>query len=393
MSTTLAQLRSAGYAEDNTFQRLLSQPSTFNPDAYHVMQERDNALIRDEIMHGAASKAFVYSFSIKGSTVTGISVVGARELASQYKGIKSRIVATVEKRGALFIFRSFNPLNIETRVLPELEQDEDFYECVMEVSDIKTGNSIEVRKKEAKTEKKRDGGFFERPHYDVIAESKAYRNGVLSVLPQSVIKDFQKKCLEAGNTSSEETIDQRRSRVQTFATKNGIALSRTAVNELSYAELDGLGGAARESLEAFRSACAAVGILAASEIADRATGEIPPPAARAAAKQAPAPAQRRAAPHDQQDDPRPDPDPAPAAAPAQAQATTTPGFDVDAFATRLEACKDVAALDAMAADIREMQDLEVAQTLNDIYLRCRAVLVPAGPARRSAGRGTQASIE
>ena len=187
-SAALKMAATGGHRTTDDFQDLLARPlaSRFDPDAYHVMQERDNALIRDEIMHGVASKAFVYSFAIKGSTVTGISVVGARELASQYKGIKSRIVATVEKRGALFIFRSFNPLNIETRVLQELEMDEDFYECVMEVSDIKTGNSIEVRKKELKTERKRDGSGYDRPHYDVIAESKAYRNGVLAVLPHNI---------------------------------------------------------------------------------------------------------------------------------------------------------------------------------------------------------------
>ena len=39
------------------------------------MQERDNALIRDELLHGAASDAFVYSFDIKGKNVTGVSVV------------------------------------------------------------------------------------------------------------------------------------------------------------------------------------------------------------------------------------------------------------------------------------------------------------------------------
>ncbi len=280
MNTTVAQLRRAGGAEDteSLMTRLMAQPfRAFDPDAYHVMQERDNALIRDELMHGAASKAFVYDFSIKGTRVTGVSVVGARELASQYKGIKSRIVATVEKRGSLFIFRTFTPLSIDTRLLPELADEPDFYECVMEVSDIKTGNSIEVRKKEAKTESKRDGGTFDRPHYDVIAESKAFRNGVLSVLPQSVINEFKQKCLASGNSSQELTIQDWRSKALAHATKNGIALDRAVLANLTFDELTGLGGAAAQGLDKFKAAALALGLLTAAGAADQQTGEIAPP--------------------------------------------------------------------------------------------------------------------
>lgn len=259
----------------SVFQELLKK--SFDPDAWHVMQERDNALIRDEVMHGQASKAFVYSFDMQGKTVTGVSVVGARELAAQYKGIKSRIVATVEKRGALFIFRTFTPLGIETRHLTELEADDDFYECVVEISDIKTGNSIEVRKKETKFERRRDGSAYARPHYDVIAESKAYRNGVLSVLPQSVIQDFKTRCLSAGNVSKEQTIDQRRAAASTFAAKHGIALNRQALGDMSYAELDGLGAAAAQDVESFLRSASALGLVV------EATGEVKPPAPAAAA--------------------------------------------------------------------------------------------------------------
>ena len=39
----------------------------FDVDAWHVMEERDNALIADEILHGPGSSTFVYNFEIKGS--------------------------------------------------------------------------------------------------------------------------------------------------------------------------------------------------------------------------------------------------------------------------------------------------------------------------------------
>ena len=279
--------------EADEFGALLNKGFTpFSPDAWHVMQARDEQLIQDELLHGAASKAFVYDFSIQGNRVTGVSVVGARQLASENGGIKSKIVATLEKRGALFIFRSFEPLSIHTAVLPELESDTDFYECVMQVDDIKTGNSTQVRKKETKVERKRDGGFFERPHFDVIAESKARRNGILDVLPQKVIEDFKKKHLAAGNASQEKTIDQLRAGAQQFAAKHGITLDRRVLEGLSYSELMGLGGAAASGVDHFRASAESLKLVAS------ATGEVPPPPAagtkgagkRGAAKEPPVPA-------------------------------------------------------------------------------------------------------
>lgn len=280
MATNLAQLRASQTAAntESPLTPLLAGayiPQQFDPDAYHAMQERDTALIRDELLHGTASDAFVYSFSIKGKTVTGISVVGARELAAQYKGIKSRIVATVEKRGALFIFRTFTPLNIETRTLFDLSEEPDFYECVMEVSDLKSGNSIEVRKKELKTETTRDGGSYDRPHYDVIAESKAFRNGVLSVLPQSVIREFRERCLKAkSGVSDEKTLPQLRDACMAHATKNGVTLDRNVLMSLTFAELNGIGGAAKQGIDAFKRAAAALSLIPG---VDPTTGELPPP--------------------------------------------------------------------------------------------------------------------
>lgn len=287
MATDLRQLRAGGApaGESDVFQTLLQRSvQVFDPDAYHVMQQRDEQLIEDELLRGAGSKAFVYSFPLQGSTVTGVSVIGARQLASEYGGIKSRIVATVEKRGSLFIFRSFEPLNIETRVLHELSDEVDYYECIMQVDDIKSGNAIQVRKKESKLEKKRDGSMFERPHYDVICESKAYRNGVLSVLPQSVIQQFKAKHLAAGNSSDEKTMDQLRAGALQFSTKHGLTLNRAVLQQLTYAEIAGIGGAASLGVDAFRKACEAVGLVEA------ATGEVPPPPPPPAARGKAAPA-------------------------------------------------------------------------------------------------------
>lgn len=268
MSKSTAALKASLLGiQDSPLDPLLDRPympRTFDPDAWHVMNERDNSLIRDQVLHGYTSRDFIYSFDIKGTKVTGISVVGARELASQYGGIKARIMATVEKRGSMFIFRQFSPMSIDTRTIRDLADDVDFYECIMEISDIKTGNSIEVRKKELRYERTRKGDVYERPHFDVIAESKAYRNGVLAILPQNVISEFEGRCVNSGNESKEKTIDQLRDGIIAFATKNGVSINRKAVIGLGYAEIVGLGGTAKDAKQ-FKEAASALGIVAESE--------------------------------------------------------------------------------------------------------------------------------
>ncbi|BBE09438.1 Uncharacterized protein MCB1EB_1277 [Mycoavidus cysteinexigens] len=267
----------------------------FNSEAWHAMQARDDQLIRDSVLHGHTGNEYVYSFDIGGNKVSGISVVGARELASHYGGIKSRIVASVDKTGSLFVFKSFEPLAIQAQIIPQLADEDDFYEVVMEITDLKTGNSNQVRKKETKQEKRRNGTKYDRQHYDVIAESKAFRNGVLSIIPQNVISAFEKRALENGHHSKEKTLDELRQNIVAYATKIGIGIDRSVVNSLTYAEISGLGSANKESVDAFKAAAQALGVLRAeAELKplttdmDRETGEIlgAKPAAHALAQQA-----------------------------------------------------------------------------------------------------------
>src|SRR5262245_47891554 len=104
----------------------------FDPDIWHVMDERDNALIADEILHGAGSSAFVYSFRMRdGTEVSGVSVIGARHLAAHYKGLKHRLIASMTKTGELFVAQSFpgdgNPMAVSATVINELAEQPDFY--------------------------------------------------------------------------------------------------------------------------------------------------------------------------------------------------------------------------------------------------------------------------
>ena len=282
MAANLADMRRAAGETASPFEALLAQPmrgSRFDADAYHAMQARDSALIADSVLNGYSGKEYVYEMTIKGERVTGISVVGARALAAEYKGIKTRIVSAIDKTGPLFVMRTFDPPTMSIQHIPELADQMDFYEVVVEVQDLKTGNSIQQRKKEDKCGRKRDGGLFERPHFDVIAEAKAFRNGVLAIIPQDVVSQFEQKALSAGNKGSVQTKADRIAGLLRFAASKGVAVIRSAIEELTSDQIDGIGQAARESVESFRRAAVALGI--AEIAADPTTGEIPPPAVQA----------------------------------------------------------------------------------------------------------------
>ena len=164
----------------------------FDVDAWHVIEERDDALIEDEILGGRGSSKFVYNFEIMpGTVVTGISVIGASHLANHYGGLQHRIVASMQKVGSLFTFTAYPaegiPMDVNTKIILELEDEDDFFAAVCEMKDIKTGNSIQIERREKRFEHRRRGGDYERPHYATIAQRKAYRNAVLSLVPQDIV--------------------------------------------------------------------------------------------------------------------------------------------------------------------------------------------------------------
>ena len=239
----------------------------FDADAWHVMNERDNRLIEDELLSGAGSSKFVYEFAMGGGqTVTGISVVGARQLAQEYGGIKHRIVATAQKIGSLFTFTSYPgdnyPMDVRVQVIPELQHEGDYYQAVIEVSDLKKGVSLMVEKREARMETNRSGVEYERQHYQLIAQSKAFRNGVLALIPQDFQLRWKLKMLALGkdNIISASLIDEKRSAISRYATSKGLGLERRAIEALTLDEISGLSDAAREGLEVFTRAVDAVGL-------------------------------------------------------------------------------------------------------------------------------------
>lgn len=239
----------------------------FDIDAWHVMDERDNALVSDEMLHGTGSSAFVYDFDIKGTKVSGVSVVGARHLAAHYRGLKHRLVASMQKTGALFVFQSFPaenmPMSVSASVVHELGTEPDFYSAIVEIADIKTGNSIQIERREQRFEQRRDGSQYERQHYQTIAQSKAYRNAVLALVPQDLLIQWKEQQLKLrkSDTITASVLDEKRSGVLRFAAQHGLSLDRRAITQLTLDQIAGLGDAAREGqLPAFANSARALGL-------------------------------------------------------------------------------------------------------------------------------------
>lgn len=262
----------------------------FDVDAYHVMDRRDDNLISQEIINGASSGKFVYSFTISGKQVSGVSVVGARHLAYEYGGLRCTVLSSVEKTGNLWLFRTFpssGTFEVRPERFRELEDEPDFYEIMLEISDIKTGNSIQVTKRESRQEKTRDGRLYDRPHYRTIAEAKAFRNGILSLLPQDVILKFKARNLPLADQKidiGEDVISEKRAGVLQFAAAKGLPLDRHVVEDLTMDQIAGLAEAARtKDVAQFTNAATALGLLSAPDASDAATDERP---AKAAEKRA-----------------------------------------------------------------------------------------------------------
>jgi hypothetical protein len=221
------------------------------------------------VLDGPIGKVFVYQFSIAGSQVRGISVDGAHHLANFYGGIQHRIVGSMEKKGRMLTFTTYPapgmPMQVSVSIVPELEHEDDFYRAVVEVKDIKTGNSFQAEKSETRLEKRRDGTTFERPNYSTIAQSKARRNAMLMVIPRDVQEKFEQACIDRGQTKdiTEDVFAEKRSAVMQFAAKHGLAVDRAAINKLGNDQIAGLRAAMQEGgVPAFSRALAAIGLAA-----------------------------------------------------------------------------------------------------------------------------------
>jgi hypothetical protein len=222
----------------------------FDAEAFWVMDKRDNQLVEDEILQGAGSKSFVYSFKISGKQVSGISVIGARHLAATYGGMRHRIIASIQKDGALHTITSYpteeRPMAQSAAILPELADEPDYYQCLVELTDLKTGNTLQVEARERRFESRDDGSHWEKPHFQKIAQSKAYRNAVINIIPQDVVLRWKLQQLALTETITDDVIGQKRKAILAYTAKAAIPLARDAVAQLTMEQISALSDVARE---------------------------------------------------------------------------------------------------------------------------------------------------
>jgi hypothetical protein len=206
-------------------------------------------------------------------------------------------------------------MSVSASVVAELADEADFYAAVVEMTDLKTGNKIQTERRESRVEFRRDGTSYERPNYATIAQSKAYRNAVLALIPQDVVIQWREAMLKLKKTETitASVIEEKRSNVLRFAAQRALALDRHAVEALTLDQIAGLGDAARDGqLPAFVEAARALGLQVGQEAATEASA---PPKSTPAQQSPPQPQESRQArtpsaqpmatnAGDRQDDPR-----------------------------------------------------------------------------------------
>lgn len=243
--------------------------SGFDAEMFHVMDQRDTRLLQDEILGGPRSSKFIYDFEIQGQKIRGISAVGARELATYYRGIRHHLISSTRKVGSLFVFTTYPregiPPKMETSLLPELKEEPDGYEAVCEVEDVKTGNRMMAAKFEAQWEWSQKGNrYFEKPHFATIAQSKAQRNGILMVIPQAIQLQWMEEIAAMGKTTSitAGVLEEKRSGVLRYSASQGIPIDRAVLETLLLEQIMGLGEAARlKDKDAFLAAAVALRLV------------------------------------------------------------------------------------------------------------------------------------
>jgi len=330
-------MRLAPYRGDTRNAEILDLVKTqggFDRDLWTVMEQRDNALIASEILNGAGSSKFVYKFSMGSTEVTGISVVGARQLAYHYGGIEHRLIAAVQKTDALFQYTSYpskhTKMQVSAENIPALAGTPDFYKCVVEVTDAKQANVKQDEKSEFRFEQRRDGSWFERPNYEIIAQSKAYRNAVLALIPQDVQIAWKIEMLKLRKEEviTGSVLEEKRGAVLRFAAAKQVNINRRALEALMMEQISGLSDAARGGLEQFLASASALGLLAAEL---KSVSMAASPAAEKAAKPGtakPPPATKAPEPQvDRSPDPPPAGEAATGTAPAGKVASAAPAED------------------------------------------------------------------
>jgi len=132
-------------------------------ELYLAMEKRDEGQIV-AALEGRYLEDFVYEMEVSGRKVTGLSWIGIQEASREYGGIECKLLE---------------------------ERSTDLHIIVtIEAKDIKTGSVRIGRSKQPHRMKLKSGKFVTDDFCDVKAISKAQRNAIRQLLPQTLLKQW-----------------------------------------------------------------------------------------------------------------------------------------------------------------------------------------------------------
>lgn len=257
--------------------------------AFELKSQRDTQLVIDELLNGGMSTEFVYQIPGRDD-VSGISVIGARQLAAVQGHIRHRIVMSVEKKGPLAIITTYPmpgvPARVEYMQVPgPVTTEDDFYRVLVEVENTATGYVLQDEKTELRWQTSKEGKPYQNAHFATVAQAKAFRNAVEHVFQQDIVLDFVRQALEMkrankdGKTIVGGAMEEMRRAITRFAAEKGIPIERAALGNLTSEQMGGLREAVKDGKDSFLSALAALGLRTA---ASAETAAPPKPAPKAA---------------------------------------------------------------------------------------------------------------
>jgi hypothetical protein len=143
-------------------------------DRFEIMERRDEEQILAEAQGNIINEMF-YKFKVSGREVTGISWVGTKEIARRYGGIKI--------------------------ALPQVETDEEYVHASVAATDTKNDLTLIGTSSQPRIMKLRDGGEKVDPFARVKAVSKAQRNAIRALIPETFLLEME-KTFTRGETST-----------------------------------------------------------------------------------------------------------------------------------------------------------------------------------------------
>ena len=153
---------------------------TIMSNKYEIMEKRDEEQILAEAQGNIIEEMF-YKFPINGKEVTGISWVGTKEIARKYGGIRMG--------------------------LPNVTEMNESFVCSIQAEDTRNEITLVGSSQQPKNMTLRSGEVKPDPFAYVKCVSKAQRNAIRSLIPETFLLEME-KAFSAGKTLEKNMRDR-----------------------------------------------------------------------------------------------------------------------------------------------------------------------------------------